>query len=104
MAEEFNVPSDFFPAESYMIDNIITSIPIYAAQERAPWDQLLYSQNYTCIRLPAIDAALDPVSYAQSISNIADATEFARSMGLAHKLLSKTDSDQSFVICSNYYF
>ena len=27
MAAEFNVPSDFFPSESYLIDNIITSNP-----------------------------------------------------------------------------
>ena len=41
--------------------------------------------------MSAIDAALDPVSYAQDISNIADETDFARSMGLAHELLSKND-------------
>ena len=30
MAAEVNVPSDFFPAESYMIDNIITSTYCFA--------------------------------------------------------------------------
>ena len=39
MAAEVNVPSDFFPAESYLIDNIINSIPRFATLERAPWDQ-----------------------------------------------------------------
>ena len=45
-----------------------------------------------------IDAAFDPVSYAQAIRNIADETDFARSMGIAHELLSKTDSDKLFVM------
>ena len=31
MAAEVNVPSDFFPAESYLIDNIITSNPQFSA-------------------------------------------------------------------------
>ena len=62
MAAEFNVPSNFFPAESYLIDNIITSAPCFATLKRAPGDQLLYSQYDTSIRLSAIDAALDPVS------------------------------------------
>ena len=43
MAPEVNFPSDFFPAESDLIDNIITSIPRFATLERAPWYQLLYS-------------------------------------------------------------
>ena len=46
----------------------------------------------------AIDYALDPISYAQAIRNISDETDFARSMGLSHKILSKTDSDQLFVM------
>ena len=46
----------------------------------------------------AINASLYPVSYDQAISNISDETDFARSMGLAHELLNKTDSDQLFVI------
>ena len=45
----------------------------------------------------AIDADLHPVSYAQAIRNISDDTDFARSMGLAHELLSKNDSHQLFV-------
>ena len=49
MAAEVNVPSDFFPAESYMIDNIITSTPHFATLERSPWDQLIYSQDDTRI-------------------------------------------------------
>ena len=55
-------------------------------------------QDDTRIRLSTIFAALDPVSYAQAIRNIADETDFACSMGLAHELLSKTDSDQLFVM------
>ena len=55
---------------------------------------MLYSQDDTYIRLSAINADLDPVSYAQAIINIADETDFARSMVLSHELLSKTDSDQ----------
>ena len=98
MAAEVNVLSDFFPAKSYLINNIITSTPRVSTLERAPWDHLIYSQDETCIWLPEIDAALDPVSYSQDISNISDETDFARSMGLAHRLLSKTDSDQLFVI------
>ena len=94
MAAEFNVPSDFFPTKSYLIENIITSPPRFSTLERAPWDQLLYSQDDNRIRLSEIDATLDLVSYAQAISNIADETDFARSMGLAHELLNKTDSDQ----------
>ena len=58
----------------------------------------MYSQDDTCIRLSAIDAALDPVSYAQDISNIADETDFTCSMGLSHELLGKTDSDKLFVM------
>ena len=52
MSAEFNVPSNFFPAESYLIDNIITSVPRFATLERAPWDQLLYSQDDTRIGCP----------------------------------------------------
>ena len=48
--------------------------------------------------MSAIYAALDTVSYSQAISNIADETDFARSMVLAHELLSKTYSDQLFVM------
>ena len=59
---------------------------------------MIYSQDDTRIQLSAIDAALDPVSYAQAIRNIADVTDFARSMGLAHELLGKTDLDQLFVM------
>ena len=44
MASEVNVPSDFFPAEPDLIDNIITSTPRFATLELAPWDKLLYSQ------------------------------------------------------------
>ena len=51
MAAEVNVLSDFFPVKSYMIDNIITSTPRFATLECAPWDQLLYSLNDTCIRM-----------------------------------------------------
>ena len=88
---EVNVLPDFFPAESYPIDNIFTSTPRFDTLERAPWDQLTYSQDDTRIWLSAIDSALDPVSYAKAIRNIADDTYFARSMGLAHEFLSKTD-------------
>ena len=35
MAAEVNVPSNFLPAESYMIDNIITSTPCFVTLERA---------------------------------------------------------------------
>ena len=49
MAAEVNVPSDFFPVKSYLIDNIITFIPRFATLERSPWDKLLYSQADTCI-------------------------------------------------------
>ena len=80
MAAEVNVPSDFFPAKSYPIDNIITSVPRFATMERTPWDQLIYSQDDTRIWLSAINAALDTVSYSQAIRNIADETDFARSM------------------------
>ena len=97
MAAEVNVPSNFFPAKSYLIDNIITSIPRFDTLKLAPWDKYLYSQDDTCIHLSAIDAALDPVYYAQVISSIADETDFACSMILAHELLSKTDSDQLFL-------
>ena len=76
MAAGVNVPFDFLPAESYLIDNIINSTPRFATLERAPWDQFLYSQYDTLILLSAIDAALDTVSYAQAISNIADETDF----------------------------
>ena len=34
MEAEVNVPSEFFPAESYIIDNIITSTPRFATLER----------------------------------------------------------------------
>ena len=98
MAAEVNVMFEFFPAESNLIDNIITSTPSFATLESATWDKLLYSQNNTRICLSAINAALDPVYYAQAISNIADETNFARSMGLAHELFSKTDWNQLFVI------
>ena len=98
MTEEVKVPSDFFPEESDLIDNIIPSTTCFAHLERALWDQLLYYQDETRIRLSAIDDDLDPVSYSQAIRNIADETDFARSMGLAHELLSKTDSDQLFVM------
>ena len=98
MASEVNVLSNFFPSKSYLINSIITSTPRFVTLERAPWDQLLYSQDDTRIRLSAIDDALDPVSYAQAISNIADETDFARSMVLAHEFLCKTDSDQLFVM------
>ena len=84
MAAEVNVPSDFFPAKSDLIDNIITSTPQFATLERALWGQLLYSQDYTCIQLSAIDDALDPVSYVQAISNISDEIYFACSTGFAH--------------------
>ena len=98
MAAKVNVSSDLFPAESYRIDNIINSTPRFANLERAPCDQFIYSQYATRIWLSAIDAALDPLSYAQAISNIAYETDFDRSMGLAHELLSKTDLDQLFVM------
>ena len=84
MTAEVNVPSDFFPAKLYLIDNIIYSTPRFATLERAPWYQLIYSQDDTHIKKSAINAALYPVSYAQAIRNIADETDFARSMGLAH--------------------
>ena len=96
MSAEVNVPSDFFPAKSYLIDDIITSTPRFATLKRAPRDQLLYSQDDTHIWMSAIDYDLDPVSYAQAISNIANETNFACSMRLAHELLTKTDSDQLF--------
>ena len=95
---EVNILSDFFHSESDLIDNIITSTPRVATLEHSPWDQLLYLQDETHIRLSAINAALDPVFYAQAISNIADETDFACSMVLAHKFLSKTYSDQLFVM------
>ena len=98
MAAEVDVPSDFFPSKSDLIDNSINFTPCFVTLERAPWDQFLYCQDDTSIRLSAINDALDIVSYAQAISNIADDTDFARSMGLAHELLSKTDSDQLFVM------
>ena len=98
MAAEVNVPSDFFPAKSYLIGNIITSTPWFVALELASWDQLLYSHDDTRIRISAINSTLDPVSYAQAISNISDETYFARSMVIDHELLSKTDSDQLFVM------
>ena len=63
MSAEANVLSNFFPAESYLIDNIITSTPHFATLERAPWDQLLYSQDETLIRISAIDAALSSILY-----------------------------------------
>ena len=59
MVEEVNIPSDFFPAESYLIDNIFTCVPCFATLEHAPWYQLIYSQVDTRIRLSAIDASLD---------------------------------------------
>ena len=98
MASEVKVPSDFFPANSDLIDNFITSTPRFSTLERAPRYQLLYSQDDTHIWLSAIYAALDLVYYAQAIRNIADETYFDRSMGLAHEWLSKTDSDQLFVM------
>ena len=64
MAAEVNVPSDFFPAKSYLIDNIITSTPRFSTLKRAPWDQLIYSQDDTYIRLSVINADLDTASYA----------------------------------------
>ena len=94
MAAEVNVLSKFLPAESYIIDNIISSTPHFATLESSPWDQLLYIQDDTRIWLSTIDATLVPVSYAQAIGNIADDTDFACSMVLAHNFLSKTDSDQ----------
>ena len=36
MAAEVNVPSDFFPAKSYLIDNIITSTPHFDTPDRNP--------------------------------------------------------------------
>ena len=98
MVEEVNVLSKFFPDESDLVDTIITSTPHFPTPERAPWDQLLYSQDDTRIRMSEMNAALDPVSYAQAIRYIADETDFTRSMGLAHELLSKTDSDHLFVM------
>ena len=59
---------------------------------------MLYSHDDTHILQSAIDAALDPVSYVQAISNISDETDFVRYMGLAHELLSRTDSDKLFVM------
>ena len=41
MVAEVNIPSNFFPAESYLIDNIITSTPRFATLERSPWDQFI---------------------------------------------------------------
>ena len=84
MAAEVNIPSDFFPSKLYIIDKIITSNPRFDTLKHAPLDQLLYSQDETHIRLYVINAALNTVSYAQAISNIADETDFACSMGLAH--------------------
>ena len=81
-----------------MIDNIITSNPRVSTLELSPLYQLLYSQDDTHILLSAIDATLYPVSYSQAISNIANDTDFVRSMGLAHELLSKTDLGQLFVM------
>ena len=49
MAAEVNILSDFFPEKSDMIDNIITSTPHFATLERAPWDQLPFSQDDTPI-------------------------------------------------------
>ena len=98
MAAEVNFLSDLFPAESELIDDIITSTPRFATLERARWYQFLYSQDDTCIWLSATDAALNQVAYAQAISNIADETYVARFMGLAHEFLSKTYSDQLFVM------
>ena len=85
MAAEVNVPSDLFPAKYDLIDNIINSTPRFDTLDCAPWDQFLYSQDDTYIRLSTINAALDPVSYAQAIRNIADETDFAHSMGLEQK-------------------
>ena len=48
--------------------------------------------------MSVIDASLYTISYDEAINNIADDTDLARSMGLAHELLSKTNSDQLFVI------
>ena len=98
ISAEVNVPSDFFPAGLYLIDNIINSTPRFATLKCSPWDKLLYSQDDTRIRLSAIDADLDPVSYAHDIINIAEETNFVRSMGLVHELLSKTDLDKLFVM------
>ena len=81
-----------------MIDNIITSTPCFDNLKRAPRDQLIYYQDENCIRLLTINAALDPVSYAQAISNISDENDFACSMGHVHELLSKTDSGQLFAM------
>ena len=53
MAAEVNVLSEFFPAESDLTDNIITSTPCFATLERAPWDQFSYSQDSTRIWLSA---------------------------------------------------
>ena len=98
MAAEVNVPSDFFPAKSDLIDDGITSNPRFTTLEHAPWDKLLYSKDETCIHLSEIYAALDPVSYAQAIINVSDETDSVRCMGLARELLSKTDLDQLFVM------
>ena len=43
MVAEVNVPSEFFPVKSYMIDNIITSIPRVATLERAMGSADLFS-------------------------------------------------------------
>ena len=98
MTAEVIVPSDLFPAELDIIDNIITSTLSVATRERNLWDQLIYSRDDIHIRLSAIDATLDLVSYAQDIRNITDENDFARSMGLAHEFLSKTNLDQLFVM------
>ena len=98
MTSEVNVLSDFFPSKSDLIDNIITYTPRFATLEHAPRDKFPYSQDDILIRMPAINAALDPVSYAQAIRNISNETDFTRSMGLDHELLSKTDLDQLFVM------
>ena len=84
MAAEVIVPSDLFPAESDLIDNIITFTPRFATLEKSQWVKFLYYQDETRICLSAINYALYPVSYAQAISNTSDETDFARSMGLAH--------------------
>ena len=59
---------------------------------------MIYYQDENPIRISTINDDLDPVSYAQAISNIADETDFALSMGLAHELLSKTYLDKLFVM------
>ena len=88
MAAKVNFPSDFLPTKSYLIDNIIIFTPRFATLEHAPWDKCPYYQDDTYIWMYAINTALDTVSYAQAISNIADDTDFALSMGLSHQLLS----------------